>query len=407
MLSSKSAARLALVAVVAVALVAVGCAKKVERARGIVAPPIGKVAPKPPTGEPYKIGAVFSITGPVAPLGVPERDTAEMLESEINAQGGINGRPLDIIIHDTASTEDKCVMAVNRLIQSDQVLAIVGPSQSGETLAIIPIVEKAQVPLVSCAAAVKITEPVKKWVFKTPQTDAMAVDRIFRVLKKRGIQKIAAVVVANAFGEAGLEQMKKQVGAAGLRIVAEEKFQPTDTDMTTQLTRIKGTPAQAVVCWGTNPGPAKVAANMKDLGMTIPLFQSHGVANQAFIDLAGKAAEGVMFPAGKLLVAESLPDTDPQKKVLLQYKEAFSKKYNKNPDTFGGHASDAINMVVDALRKSGPDRAKLRDELEKTRNFVGIGGVFNMSPEDHNGLTPEAFVMVKIQNGRWVLAEEQ
>jgi len=400
-------ARLSLLVLVGVGLLLVGCAKK-QPAEGIKFEPKGGIAAKAPTGEPYKIGAVFAVSGPASPLGMPEKQTAEMLQKQINAEGGINGRPLEIIVMDTASEEDKCRMATERLIQNDKVLAIVGPSQSGETMAIIDTVQAAQVPLLSCAAAVKITEPVKKWVFKTPQTDAMAVERIFRVLQKRGTKKIAAITVANAFGEGGLEQMKKQAPNSGIQIVAEEKFGPKDTDMTTQLTRIKGTKAEAVVCWGTNPGPAVIAQNMQQLGMKIPLFQSHGVANEAFIKLAGKAAEGIMFPAGKLLVADSLADTDPQKKVLLAYKEAFQKEFNnKSPDTFGGHAWDAIMLVVNALRKSGPDRAKLRDELETTKGFRGIGGVFNLSPTDHNGLRPDAFVMVKIQNGRWVLAEEQ
>ena len=406
MLRCKAVRCLCLVGAVVLAVAMVGCAKQ-SKTTGMKIPGARVKPLAQPTGEPYKIGAIFSITGSEAPLGQPEKETTEMLEKKINQEGGIDGHPLQITIYDTAGKEDTSVMAVNRLIQMDNVLAIIGPSSTGTTLAVIPIAEKQQVPLVSCAAAVSITEPVKKWVFKTPQTDAMAVERIFAVLKHRGIQKIAAISASTAFGDAGLAQMQKQAPAAGIQIVAQEKFGQTDTDMTTQLTRIKGTPAQAVVCWGTNPGPATVTKNMKQLGMTIPLFQSHGVANQTYIKLAGEAAEGVMFPAGKLLVAQSLPDSDPQKKVLLDYKAEFEKAYGKPPDTFGGHAYDAVMMVTDALRKSGPERAKLRDEIEKTKDFVGIGGVFNMSPTDHNGLTSAAFVMVKIQNGQWVLAEEQ
>ncbi len=406
MLRCKAVRCLCVVGVVVLAIGVVGCAKK-PKTTGMEIPG-ARVGPAPePTGEPYKIGAIFSITGTEAPLGVPEKETAEMLEKKINEEGGVDGHKLEIIIYDTAGEEEKSVMAVNRLIQMDKVLAIVGPSSTGTTLAVIPIAESQQVPLVSCAAAATITEPVKKWVFKTPQTDAMAVERIFAVLKGRGIKKIATISASTAFGDAGLEQMKKQAPAAGIEIVSQEKFGQKDTDMTTQLTRIKGTPAQAVVCWGTNPGPATITKNMKQLGMTIPLFQSHGVANQTYISLSEKAAEGVIFPAGKLLVAASLPDSDPQKNVLLEYKAAFEKAYGKQPDTFGGHAYDAIMTVVDALRQAGPDRAKIRDELEKTKDFVGIGGVFNMSPTDHNGLTSAAFVMVKIQNGQWVLAEEQ
>lgn len=359
----------------------------------------------PPTGEPYKIGGVFALSGPASALGQPEADTAKMVEEQINAEGGINGRPVQIIIRDTKGQETECLAAVKELVENEKVLAIVGPSTSGETLGIIDYIEKAEVPLVSCAAAVKITTPTKKWVFKTPQTDAHAVENIYAYLKAKGITKVATITVSNAYGDAGLEQLKTQAEAAGIAVVASEQFQETDTDMTAQLTRIKGTDAGAVICWSVGPAPALATKQMKQLGMTIPMIQSHGVANKRFIEGAGDAAEGVVLPAGKLLAAEQLPDDDRQKPVLLAYKQAFEAKYQSDVNTFGGHAWDALQIVLNGIRAGGDDRAAIRDAIEGTTDFVGIGGIFNYTAEDHYGLTADAFVMITVKDGEWALAE--
>ncbi|MFB0545271.1 MAG: ABC transporter substrate-binding protein [Anaerolineae bacterium] len=370
-------------------------------ASGVIASPLAQEA------EPIKIGAILAITGPASPLGTPERDTLQMLEESINAAGGVNGQPLELIIYDTAGEETKAVMATKKLIEDDQVIAIIGPSRTGTPLAVVDTVQKAQIPHISLAAGIQIVEPVKEWVFKTPQTDLFAVSKIMDYLQAEGIDKIAVINVSNAFGESGREQVELQAAEAGIEIVAEETFGPEDTDMTVQLTRIKGSEAQAVICWGTKPGPAMVAKNMMQLGMDIPLLQSHGVANKTFIELAGEAAEGVIFPVGRLLVAEDLPDTDPQKEVLLTYSQMFEEKFGRTADTFGGHAWDALHILVQAIEQVGTDKAAIREAIENTENFVGTGGVFNFSPEDHNGLVKDAFVMVKIVNGEWTLMEEE
>jgi len=358
-----------------------------------------------PQGEPYKIGGVFALSGPPSSLGQPEADTAKMIVEQVNAEGGINGRPLEIIIRDTKGQETECLAAVKELVEKEKVLAIVGPSTSGETLGVIEYIESAQVPLVSCAAAAKITTPVRKWVFKTPQTDAHAVENIYKYLKGKGITKIATMTVSNAYGDAGLEQLKAQAEGAGIKIVASEQFNESDTDMTAQITRIKGTDAQAIVCWSVGPAPALITKQIRQLGLKIPIIQSHGVANKRFIEGAGDAAEGVVLPAGKLLVADQLPDSDRQKSVLIAYRDAFQAKYNSDVNTFGGHAWDAMQIVIKAIRQAGEDRAAIRDAIEATKDFVGIGGIFNYSPEDHYGLTADAFVMVTIKNGQWTLAE--
>ncbi|MEI7832750.1 MAG: ABC transporter substrate-binding protein [bacterium] len=360
-----------------------------------------------PTGTskndaPYVIGAVFDVTGTGAPLGTPEQDTAKMLEKQLNSKGGINGHKVKLIVLDNGSEEAKSVTAMKKLIEEDKVVAIIGSSQTGTTLAAASVVTAAKIPLVSCAAGVNIVKPVQPYIFKTAQSDVHAVAKVIDYLKAQDLKEIAVISVSNPFGKSGLDQLKLQTLEAGIKIVADESFQPTDTDMTAQLMSIRRTSAKAVICWGTNPGPALVAKDMATLKIKLPLIMSHGIANKKFIELAGPAAEGVVFPAGKLLIASELPDTDPQKAVLLAYSAAFKKEYSRDADTFGGHAYDAFNIVCDALKKVGPDPVKLRAEIESTKGYVGISGVFNFSAEDHNGLAKDAFAMVTIKDGKWV-----
>lgn len=353
--------------------------------------------------EPYVIGAIFTVTGDNAPLGVPERQTVEMLVKQINAKGGIKGHPIKVEFYDDGGKPDQAVQACQRLLQNKSVLGIIGPTLSGTSLAILNMCNEAKVPLISCAASIKIVQPVKPYVFKTAQDDAMAVGRLIDYCRKRGFTKVAFINDSNAYGSSGREQWLKQAEAAKIKTVAVESFATSDTDMTAQLSKIRTAQPQAVVCWGTNPGPAIVARNMRSLGMKQALLQSHGIANQEFIKLAGSAAEGIVFPAGKLIVANSIPNSDPQKKVLLKYASDFQKTYGKSPNTFGGHAYDAFMLLVKAIEKAGPDRAKIRNVLENTRGFVGITGVFNFSPKDHNGLDKSSFALVTIKNSKWTL----
>ena len=365
----------------------------------------GEEAPPPLTGEPYVIGAMFAVTGDASSLGIPERNTAQMLERIVNESGGINGHPLQIVIEDTRGAQPDAQSAAQRLVERDDVLAIVGPSRTGTTMAVIDYVERVEVPLVSCAAGIAIVEPPRDWVFKTPQTDRMAVQKIIEYLQQQNITRVASLSDNTPFGKGGLREIQSLMPAAGIEVVATEEYGPTDTSMTTQLTKMGGTNAQAVVCWGTPPGPARVASNMQQLGMDIPLICSHGVANQRFLDLAGEAANGVVLPAGRLIVLNQIPADHPQRAVLQQYSQAYQDEFDQSADTFGGHSWDAIQIVVQALRQVGPDRAALRDAIEQTNGFVGTGGVFNFSPEDHNGLTKDAFVMVEVVDGHWTLVE--
>lgn len=357
--------------------------------------------------EPYKVGAVFSVTGRASFLGEPEKKTAEMIVEEVNKNGGINGHPLELVLYDDESDETKCVLAMKRLIKRDRVPVIIGPSLSGNSLAVVNICNEAEVPLVSCAASIKIVTPVqeRKWIFKVPQSDRHAVETIYDYLLEHGMNKIAIMSVSTGFGASGREELLELAPQMGITIVADERYGPKDTDLTAQLTRIRGTEAEAIVNWSVGPTQVLAVKNWHDLGMrAIPFFQSHGFGSRKNIELAGGAAEGVFCPLGRVNIPELVPPDHPQKEVVLAYNQAYQEKYHEPVSSFGGHAWDALHLVMDALEDVGPNSAKIREHLEHRKNFVGQHGVFNFSPTDHNGLTKEAFQMVVVKNGDWALA---
>lgn len=357
-----------------------------------------------PGKEPYKIGAVIDISGNSSSLGVPERDTLLMLVEKLNAAGGIDGHPVELTILDNKSDETEAVLAVKKLVE-ENVLAVLGCSSSGPSMSMINVVQNEKIPMISLAAASSIVEPVKErqWVFKTAQSDIVVVNRIVDYLKEKGISKVAFLYMNNAYGDGGKKAFDIAAKDAGIEIVTEEKFEAGDKDMTPQLTRVKTKQAQAAVVWAIPPSASIVTKNFRDMGLSIPLIHSHGVGNQKFIDLAQGAAEGVILPIGKLTVVSQIPDDDPQKKTLQGYIDDFNKKYNTVPNSFGGYAWDGFNLLVNAIEKGGPDRAAIREQLEKTQSFVGISGIFNMSPQDHNGLGEDSMVMVQIEKGQWKL----
>jgi branched-chain amino acid transport system substrate-binding protein len=352
---------------------------------------------------PIKIGALFAVTGPAAFLGEPERNTAKMVVDEINKAGGIKGRKLELVAYDTTGDATKAVQLATKLIKDDKVVAIIGPSTTGESMAVIPVAEKEQVPLISCSAGSKITDPVKKWVFKTAQNDALAVGKIYEYLQKNKQNKVAILTVSDGFGSSGREQLKSQAAKYGITLVSDDTYGPKDTDMTAQLTKIRGSQAQTLIVWGTNPGPAVIAKNAKQLGLKLPLYMSHGVSSKKFIDLAGEAAEGIRLPSGKVLVADVLPNSDSQKKSLLAFVKDYQNHYKAEGDHFGGHAWDAVMLLKGALEQGADTPAAIRDQLEKTRNFHGIGGTFSYSAQDHAGLGKDAFILVEVKNKDWVI----
>jgi len=359
----------------------------------------------------YKVGAVFSVTGRASFLGDPEKKTAEMVVEQINNAGGINGQKLKLIIYDDEGDATKCNLAVKKLITQDKVCAVIGPSLSGLSLAVIPVFEKYKMPNVSCAASYKIVHNEKtgkpyKWVFKVPQSDSMAVEAVYTHLKNRGINKIAIMSVTSGFGASGRGQLIKFAPEYGMTIVADEKYGPKDTDMTAQLTKIKGKAPQAIINWSIGPTQVTVLRNWRDLGMTsIPFYQSHGFGSRQNIKMAAGAAEGVVAPLGACNTPEALPASS-QKTVTMKYNQDYMAKYNEPVASFGGHAWDSLMLVVNALKAVGCDKAAIRDHIENTKNFVGQHGVFNFSPDDHNGLVwQQSFNMIVVKDGDWALVD--
>ena len=352
-----------------------------------------------------KIGAIFSVTGPASFLGAPEAKTAKMFIDKVNAEGGVLGRKLELVLKDSGGSPEKAVSFAKQLIEEEKVLAIIGPSTSGETMQIKALCEQNRVILMSCAAAEVIVNPVAKYVFKTPQKDSQAVQWIYRTMKERGIKKIALLSSNDGFGNAGKKQLEDLAKAEGIEIAANEVYDKAATDLTDLVTKIKGTPGvQAVVNWSIVPAQSILAKNMKQLGLNVPLFQSHGFANRKYVEQAGVAAEGTLFPAGQLMVVDELPDGHPQKKVLAAYKQQYETQFKEDVSAFGGYAYDALLIIVEGLRKAGaPDRAKVRDAIESLKNVVGVSGVFNFSPADHTGLTLDAFEMLVVKDGKFTI----
>jgi branched-chain amino acid transport system substrate-binding protein len=355
-----------------------------------------------------KIGAVLSVTGPASFLGDPEKKTLEIYVADINAKGGVNGNQLQLVVYDDGGDANAARTFATRLIEEDKIDAMVGGTSTGATLAMIPIFEDAQTPFISLAGAIQIIEPVRKWVFKTPHTDKMACEKIFADLKQRQLTTIGMISGTDAFGKSMRDQCVGVAKQWGIKIAHEESYGPRDSDMTPQLTNIANTAGiQAVVNPGFGQGPAIVTRNYRQLSVNLPLYESHGVASKQYIELAGAAAEGVRLPAAALLVADKLADSDPQKPVVVDYTRTYQQKSGQAVSTFGGHAYDGLMILVRAMQRAkSADKAKVRDEIEKTKGYVGTGGIVTMSPSDHMGLDLSAFRMLEIKNGDWALVPD-
>ncbi|HBD10360.1 MAG TPA: branched-chain amino acid ABC transporter substrate-binding protein [Syntrophobacteraceae bacterium] len=356
----------------------------------------------------YKVGAVFSITGTGSFLGEPEKKTAEMIAEEINKKGGINGHPLELIIYDDESDSTKCNLAVKKLIKTDKVPVIIGPTRSGESLAVVSVAEESNVPMISCAASFKIVSPIesRKWVYKVAGSDSHVVEKMYEYMKSKGIQKIGIMSDSTGFGSSGREELLRLAPEYGITILADERFGDKDTDLSAQLTKIRSSQPQAIVSWSIGPTQVLSVKTWRDLGMaSIPLFQSHGFGNKKNLQLAGDAAEGVLLPLARVNVGPLLPDNQPQKALIMAYTKDYEAKYKEPISSFGGHAYDALNLAIAALKAVGPDAAKIRDHLENTKGFVGMHGIFNFSPTDHCGLSKNDLEMVVVKKGDWALAQ--
>ncbi|MGE5789549.1 MAG: ABC transporter substrate-binding protein [Syntrophaceae bacterium] len=359
--------------------------------------------------ETIKVGAILSVTGPASFLGAPEAKTLEMLVQEVNKKGGVKGHKIELIVKDSGASPEKAFSFAKQLIEEDKVFAIIGPSTSGESMKIKSVAEEGKTILLSCAAAETIVNPLAKYVFKTPESDKDAVIKIFQQMKKMKITKIGVLSSNTGFGNAGKAQIEKLAPEYGITIVANEVYDKAASDLTAEVTKVKAANVQALVNWSIEPAQAIVIKNARQIGFKGPIFQSHGFGNIKYVDAAGPAAEGVIFRAGRLLVADVLPKNHPQKNVLLQYKKDYMAFCSgEECSTFGGHAYDAFIILMKGIEKANStDKEAVRTAIENLKGVVGTGGVFNFSPTDHNGLGVDAFEMLTVKKGKFAILSQK
>jgi branched-chain amino acid transport system substrate-binding protein len=362
------------------------------------------VASKAKAADPIKVGAFLSVTGPASFLGDPQAKTLKLYVEKVNAAGGVLGRKLELVSFDSQGDARQAVTFVRRLIEDAAVDFIIGGSTTGETMAVVPMIEQAGIPFFSLAGASVVVEPTKKWVFKMPASDRMAVDRIFADMAKRGLKNVGLIAGSGGFDQSCRTEAKGLSAKHGVTLVADETYAPSDTDMTPQFTRISGAKAEAILSCGFGAPTVITVRNYKQLGLTMPFYFTHGVGSQQFVDGARGAADGVRVTVGAVLVADELPENDPQRKVVTEYAKEYKAAFNERPSAFGGFAYDALHIAIEAIQRAGStDKVKVRDEIEKTKNFIGLDGIFNMSASDHMGLGPEAFKLTEINGSDWKL----
>lgn len=360
-------------------------------------------------GEPYKIGALFAVTGLAASLGEPERDAAQLRVEQLNAEGGVTGpdglkHPIELILYDTESEESKAVLAAKKLIEEDKVSAILGPSQSGETLAILDTVQGAGIPILPVAIARELAEPIeeRQWVFMVPPEDRLMLGIAADYLEEQGVTKVAVMHDNLAFGKVGREVFGELAEEKGMTIVASEEFGKADRDMSAQLTRIAGTDAEALVIWSTPPATGVIQKQAFALGLEIPIIQNVSAGIPLFVQLVGpEAMEGMLLVAQKVTVFDELPDDDPMKPKLVEASAAIQEEYETSINLFHAFAWDVVDLVVETMKKTGPDPAAIRDELERTEGFVGVSGIFSFSPTDHLGNERASMTMAEFRDGKF------
>lgn len=370
------------------------------------------LAPAVYAAETIKLGAFFDLSGRAAFIGTPTKLVAEMAVEKINAEGGINGQMLELIIADTEANPAKSASIAKKFIHKDDVIAIIGPTLTDTGMNVKKVVEDGQTPTFMTVGGDPVIMGGKfgtyKYVFKSPQRSSIAVERLFIYLKEKGLTRIALLSAADGFGKDGARWMEKLAPEYGIEIIANESFGTRDTDMTAQLTKVKNANPQAIIAWTIGPAGSIIAKNKVQLGIDLPLFQCHGLPDPKYVELAGAASEGDRMPATKLMIVNELPDSDPQKEVIEEFVKLYTEKgYDKQfpINTHSGYAWDAIMMVANAMKKVGTDKEALRNELEATKNYVGISGTYNITEEDHNGLDVDSMVMVEVQDGTFVLAK--
>lgn len=363
--------------------------------------------------EPIKIGAFFDLTGTNANIGTPTKLVAEMAVAEINKAGGINGRPVELITADTMSDPNNGGTVAKKFIFQEKVAAIIGPTRTDVGMNAKAIIEENGIPTVMTVGSDAVVTGGKfgpyTYIFKAPQRSATAVKKIFEFLKAKNLTTVALITGSDAFGKDGLRNMEEMAEGYGIKFTAKESFGPKDTDMTAQLTNIKNTNPQAIICWTVGPAASIVSKNCAQLGIELPLFQCHGLPDPKYIELAGKASEGDMMPSTKLMAANQLPDSDPQKSVITNFIKLYKDVYHYDKEfpinTHSGYAWDALMILTNAMKKAGTDPKALRQAIEETKGYVGVSGTYNMTAEDHVGLDLDSLIIVEVKDGKFQLAK--
>ena len=353
------------------------------------------------------IGVTLSATGAAASLGIPERNTFELLPTTIA------GQKVNWIVLDDGSDTTKAVTNTRKLLSEDKVDVIVGSTVTPNSLAMIDIVADAETPMIAMAASGRIVDPANpkvKWVFKTPQSDSLMADAIAVSMKANGVKTIGYIGFNDAYGDSWLTEIKRSAQVAGIKVVAEEKYNRNDASVTGQILKIVAANPDAVLIGASGTPAATPQKELAARNYKGKVYQTHGIANPDFLRVVGKEGNGTILPAGPMLVYEQLPASNPVKKSAAEYVTKYEAKYGTR-STFGGHAWDAYMLlshaIPEALKKAKPGtkefRAALRDGLENAKDIHGAHGVFNMNPQDHNGLDNRARMMIRIEDGKWVV----
>jgi len=353
--------------------------------------------------ETVKVGALYALSGSASFLGVPEERGLRMRVEELNKAGGINGKKVELVIYDTEGNGTKAAQQFRRLVDSDKVHVILGPSSSGESLLVMPIANEAKVPMIAHAGAEKVIVPVTPWVFNTPPTDRVVAAHLLSVFKKKGITQLGLLSSADGFGQSGGNVVKELAPQYGVQIARHEEFNRQDPDITAQILRVKDSPAQAMLIWSALPAPTIILKSAAGLGFNKPIYNSFAGATKDLLIQAGPAAEGSYVSSMRLLAPDTLKKDDPVRSIVQKIYTDYKAKYNEAPATFVAHSFDAMLIVEAAVKKvSGPlTREKLRDAMEQV-TVVGGNGIFKLSAKAH-GLDPESqsMVLMVAKGGEW------
>lgn len=355
-----------------------------------------------------KVGVITSSSGPIAMVGIPQKNTIDLLPKKI---GNENVRYISL---DDASDPTASVKAVEKLIKENNVDAIIGPSGSPNASAVIATVAKAQVPLLAPVGTASIVIPMnaqKKWVFKTTQNDDIIAEALIQDMVKRKFKTLGFIGTADPYGENWGKVVSALAKKHGIQVVAQESFQRQDTSLTGQALKLISKKPQAILV--AAPGSAAVPpqAALFDRGYRGQMYQTHGAALNQFLTSGGKKVENTILAASLMLVINEIPNSHPSKSVASKYINAYKAKYKQTPATFGANVYDAgillEKAVPVALKKAKPGtvqfREALRNALENTKEVAGTQGVYNMSPTDHSGFDKRGREMIIVKNGQWKL----